>query len=62
MYRRICDKCKKDIQNDTYWEVSRAHYGKKCSIDTNILDWHLCEECYEKVMKLVQIEDMDIRR
>lgn len=29
MYRRICDKCKKDIQNEAYWEVSRIYYGEK---------------------------------
>lgn len=62
MYRRVCDKCKKDIQNEEYWEISRIHWGKRSSIDTNQLEWHLCEKCYEKVMKLVQIEDMDIRR
>lgn len=58
----MCDKCKKDIQNDRYWEVSRIHYSAKGGIDTNQLDWHLCEDCYNKVLKLVQIEDMDIRR
>lgn len=62
MYKRICDKCKKDIQNDAYWEINRIHYRIKGGIDTNQLDWHLCEKCHEKVMKLVQIEDMDIRR
>lgn len=56
MYRRICDKCKKDIQNDAYWEVSRIHYGKKCNIDTNLLDWHLCEECYRGIQNYIMLD------
>lgn len=52
MYKRVCDKCKKDIPNK-YWEISREHYSNKGGVDAYPSNWHLCEECYKEIQILI---------